>query len=118
MLATFFNISSIISLRIENKSILLIFSPIGEVFRARIRQFPALVNCSTIDWFCPWPEAALQVRYVIFFFAIHDILRSIINGCDFISDLLLEIAFFLMINYYFHNNWRKINRIFNFFVIL
>lgn len=84
MLATFFNISSIISLRIENKSILLIFSPIGEVFRARIRQFPALVNCSTIDWFCPWPEAALQVRYVIFFFTIHDIMRSIMYAISFL----------------------------------
>lgn len=36
-------------------------SPIGDIFRARIRQFPALVNCCTIDWFCPWPDAALQV---------------------------------------------------------
>lgn len=61
----------------------LIFSPIGEVFRARIRQFPALVNCSTIDWFCPWPEAALQVCYIILFFAICDILRSIINRFHF-----------------------------------
>ena len=23
------------------------------------------MNCCTIDWFCPWPEAALQVRIVI-----------------------------------------------------
>ncbi|ENN82285.1 hypothetical protein YQE_01339, partial [Dendroctonus ponderosae] len=28
--------------------------------RARLRQFPALVNCCTIDWFCPWPDSALQ----------------------------------------------------------
>eukprot|EP00040_Diaphanoeca_grandis_P037866 m.251032 g.251032 ORF g.251032 m.251032 type:complete len:4203 (+) comp33890_c0_seq2:91-12699(+) len=35
-------------------------SPIGEIFRSRLRQFPALVNCCTIDWFSPWPQEALQ----------------------------------------------------------
>lgn len=27
--------------------------------RNRIRQYPALVNCATIDWFCEWPRDAL-----------------------------------------------------------
>ncbi|XP_023289368.1 dynein heavy chain 7, axonemal-like, partial [Orussus abietinus] len=34
-------------------------SPIGDGFRTRIRKFPALVNCCTIDWLQPWPEDAL-----------------------------------------------------------
>ena len=34
-------------------------SPAGEVFRNRLRMFPALVNCTTIDWFLAWPEKAL-----------------------------------------------------------
>mmetsp|Transcript_28833 Transcript_28833/g.26130 ORF Transcript_28833/g.26130 Transcript_28833/m.26130 type:complete len:136 (-) Transcript_28833:3578-3985(-) len=35
-------------------------SPVGEAFRRRIRTFPSLVNCTTIDWFLPWPEEALK----------------------------------------------------------
>jgi dynein heavy chain len=35
-------------------------SPATDAFRNRLRQFPALVNCCTIDWFAPWPEAALR----------------------------------------------------------
>lgn len=34
-------------------------SPLGEVFRTRLRKFPSLVNCCTIDWFTEWPEEAL-----------------------------------------------------------
>lgn len=37
----------------------LCFSPVGESFRSRARKFPALVNCTVIDWFHPWPEEAL-----------------------------------------------------------
>jgi dynein heavy chain len=37
----------------------LCFSPVGESFRNRARKFPALVNCTVIDWFQPWPEEAL-----------------------------------------------------------
>lgn len=35
--------------------------------RKRILQYPALVNCTSIDWFCEWPrEALLEVaeRYL------------------------------------------------------
>ncbi len=35
-------------------------SPIGEVFRSRLRQFPSFVNCCTIDWFSEWPDEALM----------------------------------------------------------
>lgn len=30
--------------------IVIVMSPIGTNFRNRIRKFPALVNCCTIDW--------------------------------------------------------------------
>jgi dynein heavy chain len=35
-------------------------SPLGEAFRNRLRNFPSLVNCCTIDWFTNWPADALQ----------------------------------------------------------
>ena len=37
----------------------LCFSPVGDTFRFRARQFPALINCTSIDWFFPWPRDAL-----------------------------------------------------------
>eukprot|EP01029_Cantina_marsupialis_P005813 TRINITY_DN1630_c1_g1_i2.p1 TRINITY_DN1630_c1_g1~~TRINITY_DN1630_c1_g1_i2.p1 ORF type:complete len:2520 (+),score=925.36 TRINITY_DN1630_c1_g1_i2:475-7560(+) len=42
-----------------NLHVVLAFSPIGDDFRNRLRMFPALVNCCTIDWFTEWPEEAL-----------------------------------------------------------
>ncbi|KAJ8257940.1 hypothetical protein GJAV_G00191390 [Gymnothorax javanicus] len=44
----------------ENLHIVVAFSPIGDAFRNRLRQFPSLINCCTIDWFQPWPEEALE----------------------------------------------------------
>jgi len=40
--------------------VVLAFSPIGDDFKRRLRMFPALVNCCTIDWFLPWPSDALR----------------------------------------------------------
>ena len=40
--------------------IVLAFSPIGDAFRNRIRNFPSMVNCCTIDWFSEWPTDALE----------------------------------------------------------
>eukprot|EP00698_Gefionella_okellyi_P005145 TRINITY_DN1471_c0_g1_i4.p1 TRINITY_DN1471_c0_g1~~TRINITY_DN1471_c0_g1_i4.p1 ORF type:complete len:2448 (+),score=753.76 TRINITY_DN1471_c0_g1_i4:538-7881(+) len=43
----------------RNLHVILCFSPVGEAFAVRPRRFPALVNCTVIDWFHPWPEDAL-----------------------------------------------------------
>ncbi|MCQ2815680.1 MAG: hypothetical protein MJ252_00290 [archaeon] len=40
--------------------IILAMSPVGEQFVTRLRMFPSLVNCCTIDWFTEWPEEALM----------------------------------------------------------
>jgi dynein heavy chain len=44
----------------SNIHVMLAFSPIGEDFRRRLRMFPSIVNCTTIDWFLPWPNDALS----------------------------------------------------------
>lgn len=43
----------------EHLHVVVTMSPIGVNFRTRVRKFPALVNCCTIDWLHPWPEDAL-----------------------------------------------------------
>jgi len=40
--------------------VVICMSPVGESFRSRIRMYPALVNCTTLDWFSEWPHDALQ----------------------------------------------------------
>jgi dynein heavy chain len=42
-----------------NVHVAMAMSPMGEIFRQRLRMFPSLVNCCTIDWFTEWPEEAL-----------------------------------------------------------
>ena len=43
----------------QNMHIVLAFSPVGDAFRDRCRQFPSIINCATIDWYNAWPEDAL-----------------------------------------------------------
>ncbi|XP_073817376.1 dynein beta chain, ciliary-like [Musca autumnalis] len=40
--------------------VVLCFSPVGTTLRVRARNFPSLVNCTTIDWFHEWPQEALE----------------------------------------------------------
>ncbi|XP_056325895.1 dynein heavy chain 9, axonemal [Danio aesculapii] len=38
----------------------LCFSPVGNKLRVRSRKFPAIVNCTAINWFHEWPQEALE----------------------------------------------------------
>ncbi|KAF5297854.1 hypothetical protein FQA39_LY19240 [Lamprigera yunnana] len=37
-----------------------VMDPIGSSFRVRLRLYPSLINCCTLDWFEDWPEDALE----------------------------------------------------------
>ncbi|XP_049439851.1 dynein axonemal heavy chain 11 [Epinephelus fuscoguttatus] len=41
-------------------TVVLCLSPVGSALSVRARRFPALVQCTTVDWFHPWTSEALQ----------------------------------------------------------
>ncbi|KAK4887372.1 hypothetical protein RN001_003643 [Aquatica leii] len=73
-------------------------SPIGEIFRARLRQFPALVNCCTIDWFSAWPNSALQSVALQFLEEIeelevtNEVLNGIVVVCQFMHASVVDAS--------------------------
>jgi dynein heavy chain len=68
--------------------VVLCFSPYGDVYRARLRMYPSLLNCCTIDWFSEWPEDALRSvarkQLETLSFQSDEISASIIEMCKFI----------------------------------
>ncbi|KAK3287738.1 hypothetical protein CYMTET_4767 [Cymbomonas tetramitiformis] len=43
----------------QNLHVVMCVSPVGKAFIDRLRRFPSLVNCTTIDWFTEWPAEGL-----------------------------------------------------------
>ncbi|KAG5504844.1 hypothetical protein GH5_05475 [Leishmania sp. Ghana 2012 LV757] len=51
----------------EHLHLVIAMSPAHRLFRVRLRQFPALVSCTSIDWYYAWPNEALKevgLRYL------------------------------------------------------
>ncbi|XP_055681851.1 dynein axonemal heavy chain 7 [Lutzomyia longipalpis] len=71
----------------EQLHIVLCMSPEGPSLRTRIRKFPSVVNCCTVNWFQEWPEDALvsvATRY----------LTSIIQDVDVRQNYMDTFIFF------------------------
>ena len=51
---------------VQNLHVVLCMSPTGQQLQIRCRNFPGLVNNTTIDWFQPWPEQALYAVASVF----------------------------------------------------
>lgn len=68
----------------RNLHVVLALSPIGEAFRRRVRMFPSLVNCCTIDWFMEWPDDALRGVADHFLHKVElaeDVFRGVVEIC-------------------------------------
>ncbi|XP_050552039.1 dynein axonemal heavy chain 1 isoform X2 [Spodoptera frugiperda] len=83
----------------SNMHIVIVMSPIGEIFRSRLRQFPSLVNCCTIDWFSEWPKSALESVAFHFFESMgelteasNEILTAMVSVCCFVHQSVVEAS--------------------------
>lgn len=60
--------------------IVLCFSPVGSTLRIRARKFPALVNCTAINWFHEWPQEALESVSKRFLAELEDLPRKLVGS--------------------------------------
>ena len=93
------DLQSVMTLFVErcknNIHIFLCLSPIGDEFRTRLRRFPSLVNCCTIDWFHRWPEQALKSvanRYLKEVDLQQDIKEKVVDACVTMQESVIETA--------------------------
>ena len=79
----------------DNLHVVLCMSPIGDAFRNRLRMFPSLVNCCTIDWFQSWPNDALEVvasRFLEEADMPSSLRPSIVNMCKLFHQSILSLS--------------------------
>ncbi|KAJ3368393.1 Dynein heavy chain 1, axonemal [Kappamyces sp. JEL0680] len=79
----------------SNLHMIICMSPIGDAFRNRLRMFPSLVNCCTIDWFSTWPEDALRSVAANAIADVSDlgteeVIDGIVNLCVFMHESVRE----------------------------
>eukprot|EP00002_Diphylleia_rotans_P006932 TRINITY_DN1638_c0_g1_i1.p1 TRINITY_DN1638_c0_g1~~TRINITY_DN1638_c0_g1_i1.p1 ORF type:complete len:4126 (-),score=976.49 TRINITY_DN1638_c0_g1_i1:597-12974(-) len=78
----------------NNIHVVLCMSPIGEAFRSRLRMFPSLVNCCTIDWFSEWPNEALRSVASNYLQDIslgsEELLENVISACVYVHETVSD----------------------------
>ncbi|XP_010216373.1 PREDICTED: dynein heavy chain 3, axonemal [Tinamus guttatus] len=83
----------------KNLHIVLAMSPIGNAFRNRLRMFPSLINCCTIDWFQTWPTDALEMVANKFLEDVEledDIRKGVVSMCKYFQESMRKLS----ISYY------------------
>uniref|UniRef100_A0A8B9U7Y3 Dynein axonemal heavy chain 7 n=1 Tax=Anas zonorhyncha TaxID=75864 RepID=A0A8B9U7Y3_9AVES len=83
----------------KNLHIVLAMSPIGDAFRNRLRMFPSLINCCTIDWFQTWPTDALEMVANKFLEDVEledDIRKEVVSMCKYFQESVRALS----ISYY------------------
>ncbi|NXN95540.1 DYH3 protein, partial [Rhinopomastus cyanomelas] len=79
----------------KNLHIVLAMSPIGDAFRNRLRMFPSLINCCTIDWFQTWPTDALEMVANKFLEDVEleeDIRKEVVTMCKYFHENVRELS--------------------------
>ncbi|XP_063228083.1 LOW QUALITY PROTEIN: dynein axonemal heavy chain 7-like [Bacillus rossius redtenbacheri] len=79
----------------EKLHIILCLSPIGASFRQRLRLYPSLVNCCTIDWYQVWPEDALErvaQKYIHDVDVPEDVKKLAITACKYFHVTSRELS--------------------------
>uniref|UniRef100_A0A8C3I3V3 Dynein axonemal heavy chain 3 n=1 Tax=Chrysemys picta bellii TaxID=8478 RepID=A0A8C3I3V3_CHRPI len=81
----------------KNLHIVLAMSPIGDAFRNRLRMFPSLINCCTIDWFQTWPTDALEMVANKFLEDLQecnsiDIFHRVVSMCKYFQESVRELS--------------------------
>eukprot|EP00963_Diacronema_lutheri_P008805 scaffold776_cov347-Pavlova_lutheri.AAC.3 len=76
----------------ENLHIIIAMSPVGSAFKTRLRMFPSLVNCCTIDWFDEWPMKALQSVAKSYFQSLEFDTELLGKAIEFCVDVHVSVA--------------------------
>ena len=78
-----------------NIHVVLSFSPVPDSFRNRLRMYPSLVNCTTIDWFHSWSSDALKQVATHFLKDVDlepDVKNGVVDVCVDMQERVIELS--------------------------